>query len=425
MKTFLFLLFIAAIGGGGYYYYKTQQANDVIEYQTVKVTRGELTQAVTATGILNAVVNVQVGSQISGNIKELMADYNSDVKAGQVVAQLNPAIYRAIVNQVKGDLASAKASLELARITAKRKGDLVKLNAAPQAELDSAQAALLQAEALVQIKEANLEKAKVDLDNCTIYSPIDGTVISRSVDVGQTVAASMSAPVLFTIANDLKQMQINAAVAEADIGMVADGQEVNFTVDAFPTTTFKGKVSQVRNAATTVQNVVTYDVVISVKNEELKLKPGMTANVSIVVAHRGDSLKVPNAALRYRPPEPLEEAPKTASASPPSGGGPRGDRPPGGGGDRQRGSGGPRGDRSGGGRRSDNSGHSTRTLYVLKDGKPAPVEVKMGITDGVATEVLEGIEDNTDVVTGQIGGLSKSSSTPAANPFGGGGPRFR
>ncbi len=261
-------------------------------------------------------LNVQVGSQISGNIQKLYADFNSPVKQGEVVAQLDPAIYQAIVHQQEADLASSKAALELAQLSAKRKNDLLQQHAAPQADVDTANANLHQAEATVQMKAANLEKARADLDHCTIYSPIDGTVISRAVDVGQTVAAAMNAPVLFTVANDLKKMQIDSSVAEADVGNVELNQNVDFTVDAFPFRTFHGTVIQVRNAATTVQNVVTYDVVISVANDDLKLKPGMTTNLSIVIAQRENVLKLPNAALRFRPPVEIAATPAPAAGSP-------------------------------------------------------------------------------------------------------------
>src|SRR3954449_13493411 len=271
-------------------------------YQSANVTRGQITQAVTATGTLNPVVNVQVGSQVSGNISKLFADFNSQVKAGQVVAQIDPALFKATVTQAEGDVASSQAALELARLNAKRTQDLFTRKTSSQADLDQAMASLHQAEATVKIKQGALDKAKTDLERCTIVSPIDGTVISRSVDVGQTVAASLQAPVIFVIANDLTNMQIDANVAEADIGAVAVDQTVDFTVDAFPMQTFNGKVKQVRNAPITVQNVVSYDTVISVSNPEQKLKPGMTANVSIVAAHRDDVIKAPNAALRFRMP---------------------------------------------------------------------------------------------------------------------------
>src|SRR5881397_1106038 len=272
-------------------------------YQTATVTRGAITQAVTATGTLNPVVNVQVGSQVSGNIAKLFADFNSQVKAGQVVAQIDPALFQATVTQAEGDLASTQAALELARVNAKRTQELFARKTSSQADLDQAMANLHQAEANVKIKQGALDKAKADLDHCTITSPIDGVVISRNVDVGQTVAASLQAPVIFQIANDLTKMQIDSNVAEADVGVVEVGQDVDFTVDAFPMRTFHGKVVQVRNAPITVQNVVTYDTVIGVSNPDLKLKPGMTANVSTIVAHKDNVLQIKNAALRYRPAE--------------------------------------------------------------------------------------------------------------------------
>src|SRR5213083_596685 len=272
-------------------------------YLTANVTRGPITQLVTATGTLNPVVNVQVGSQVSGNIAKLFADFNSQVKAGQVVAQIDPALFQATVTQAEGDLANAQAALELAKVNAKRTQDLFARKTSSQADLDQAMANLHQAEANVKIKQGALDKAKADLEHCTITSPIDGVVISRSVDVGQTVAASLQAPVIFAIANDLTKMQIDSNVAEADVGVLEVDQNVEFTVDAFPQRIFHGKVVQVRNAPITVQNVVTYDTVIGVSNPELKLKPGMTANVSIVVAHRDDADQIKNAALRYRPPD--------------------------------------------------------------------------------------------------------------------------
>ncbi|HWL74688.1 MAG TPA: efflux RND transporter periplasmic adaptor subunit, partial [Burkholderiaceae bacterium] len=235
-------------------------------FQTVAVTRGPITQAVTATGTLNPVQNVQVGSQVSGNIQKLFADFNSIVKAGQVIAQIDPVVFQANVNQAEGELANARAALDLAKLNAARTQALVAKQNSAQSDLDQVMAALHQAEANVKIKEGALEKVKADLDHCTITSPIDGIVISRNVDVGQTVAASLQAPVIFTIANDLAKMQIDANVAEADIGGVAIDQDVEFTVDAFPSRSFQGKVVQVRNAPITVQNVVTYDTVIGVSN---------------------------------------------------------------------------------------------------------------------------------------------------------------
>src|SRR5438046_3112133 len=287
-------------------------------YQTATITRGPITQAVTATGTLNPVVNVQVGSQVSGNIAKLFADFNSEVKAGQVVAQIDPALFQATVTQAEGDLANAQAALELAKVNALRTQDLFTKRNSAQADLDQAMATLHQAEANVKIKQGALDKATADLDHCTITSPIDGVVISRNVDVGQTVAASLQAPVIFQIANDLTKMQIDSNVAEADVGVLQVGQDVDFTVDAFPMRTFHGKVVQVRNAHITVQNVVTYDTVNGVSNPDLKLKPGMTANVSIIVAHKDNVLQIKNAALRYRP---AEAAPAEMSSAKVAGGG--------------------------------------------------------------------------------------------------------
>src|SRR5437588_6238680 len=321
-------------------------------FQTAPVTRGPLTQVVTATGTLNPVVNVQVGSQVSGNIAKLFADFNSQVKAGQVVAQIDPALFQATVTQAEGDLASAHSALELAKINATRTQDLFARKTSSQADLDQAMANLHQAEANVKIKQGALDKAKADLDHCTITSPIDGIVISRNVDVGQTVAASLQAPIIFQIANDLTKMQIDSNVAEADVGVLQVGQDVDFTVDAFPMRTFHGKVVQVRNAPITVQNVVTYDTVIGVSNPDLKLKPGMTANVSIIIAQKDNVLQIKNAALRYRP---AEAAPAEMSSSKVTSGGPT-SRTPGG---AQRGAGRER-------------RPSERTVYVLSGGRPNP-----------------------------------------------------
>ena len=369
-------------------------------FQTVAVTRGPITQAVTATGTLNPVQNVQVGSQVSGNIQKLFADFNSIVKAGQVIAQIDPVVFQANVNQAEGDLANAQAALELARLNAARTQALVAKQNSAQSDLDQATATLHQAEANVKIKEGALEKTKADLDHCTITSPIDGIVISRNVDVGQTVAASLQAPVIFTIANDLAKMQIDANVAEADVGGVAIDQDVDFTVDAFPAQTFHGKVVQVRNAPITVQNVVTYDTVIGVGNPDLKLKPGMTANVSIVSAHRDEALKIANSALRFRMPD---QTTPTVKRDPSAG-----PRQP---------------DRKPGQNRSER--RMERTVSVLAPGgsKPASVTIKTGISDGVATEVLEGLKEGDRVVSG-MSESGSPSATPASNPFGGGPRRF-
>jgi HlyD family secretion protein len=393
-----YLLWLLLIGGLLLIAFVVRQlrTSSVAAYQTATVTRGPIIQAVTATGTLNPVVNVQVGSQVSGNISKLFVDFNSEVKAGQVVAQIDPALFQATVTQAEGDLASAQAALELARINAKRTQDLFARKTSSQADLDQAVANLHQAEANAKIKQGALDKAKADLEHCTITSPIDGVVISRSVDVGQTVAASLQAPVIFQIANDLAKMQIDSNVAEADVGVVQVGQDVDFTVDAFPTQTFHGKVVQVRNAPITVQNVVTYDTVIGVSNPDLKLKPGMTANVSIIAARKDNVLQIKNAALRYRPSG--APAAEMGSRSPSSS----------------------RGGRGMGGRERTSS---ERTVYVLSGSQPKPVQIKTGISDGVVTEVVEGLKEDDSVVTAEIAAKSQPASTPA-NPFSGGQRRF-
>jgi HlyD family secretion protein len=362
-------------------------------FQTIAVTRGPITQAVTATGTLNPVVNVQVGSQVSGNIQKLFVDFNSKVKAGDVVAQIDPVLFQAAVTQAEGDLASAQAGLELAKVSATRTQQLFANKNSAQADVDQAIASLHQAEANVKIKQGALDKVKADLNHCTITSPVDGEVISRSVDVGQTVAASLQAPVIFTIANDLTKMQIDANVAEADVGGVAIDQDVEFTVDAFPSQTFHGKVVQVRNAPITVQNVVTYDTVIGVTNPDLKLKPGMTANVSIISAHRDDALKIPNGAFRFRMPD--ESPTPVVKRDPSPGGRQSGGKPP--------------------------TTRGERSVYVLppSSSKPTRVTIKTGISDGVSTEIVEGLKEGDRVVTG-VSESGVASATPATNPFGGG-----
>src|SRR5205809_3538525 len=340
-------------------------------YQTATVSRGPITQLVTATGTLNPVVNVQVGSQVSGNIAKLFADFNSQVKAGQTVAQIDPMLFQAAVTQAEGDVANAQAALELAKVNATRTQQLFNQKNSSQQDLDTANANLHQAEANVKIKQGALDKAKADLDHCTITSPIDGVVILRNVDVGQTVAASLQAPVIFQIANDLTKMQIDSNVAEADIGAVSVDQNVDFTVDAFPMRTFHGKVVQVRNAPITVHNVVTYDTVIGVSNPDLKLKPGMTANVSSIIEQQDNVVQIKNAALRYRAAE-AASGQMTGSRVGSDGSKTRV----------------PSGAQRGGGRER---GISERTVYLLS-GQPQPLQIKTGISDGVVTEVIEGLK---------------------------------
>jgi HlyD family secretion protein len=431
------LALLAAAGYGAWWFWKKPKKEGT-QYRTAPVTRGDVIQAVTATGQINPVANVQVGSQISGMIQQLFVDFNSSVTQGQVIAQLDPATYRAALLQAEAELANAQASLELAKVEARRAGELRESKLIPEADYDKTIAEMRGAEAQVKLREAAVEKARVDLSRCTIFSPTNGIVISRSVDVGQTVAASLQAPTLFVIANDLTKMQIDAMVSEADIGGVETNQSVTFSVDAFPTRTFHGKVIQIRNAPTTNQNVVTYDTVVGVDNADMKLKPGMTANVSIIGAERRDVLKIPNMAFRFRPADTnliAHTAPQggsAASAEAPApqrqggwsgGGGGRGPGGPGGGMRGQRGGG-------GGGGRERGSVNPIRTIYLVgstnADAKLETRQIKIGISDGATTEVVEGLKEGELVVIGQE--TSDSTSSPpgggANNPFGGGRRRF-
>ena len=474
----IFLIAGAGIAGGVWYF--SASGDDAPQYQTTVVTRGEVIQAVTASGTLNPVTNITVGSQISGIIQTLGADWNSPVKAGQVIAQLDPATYKSAVLSAEGDLASAKANLELQQAEAERSAELFTNKLISASDYDTAIANLHQAAAQVQIKQAALSNAAVNLQRCTIYSPVDGIVISRDVDVGQTVAASLSAPTLFVIANDLTKMQIDANVSEADIGTVAEGQDVEFTVDAFPDGKFTGKVVQIRNSPTTVQNVVTYDTVVGVSNPDLKLRPGMTANASIINAQRGGVLKIPNAAFRFRPTEPstnktffarifgggtknppTNAAPATMSGetnnaangeTPLTGNEPpdelqkrvtemraRGEEIPPAisaklreyyqSGVLQRPAGGGRRGGAGAGGSVMRSAQMSRTIYILAAGKDAAdpvlqaVRVKTGISDCTYTEITDGLKEGDTVIIGLKLPQASAASAAAggASPFGGGG----
>ena len=389
-------------------------------YTAVPAKKGDITQIVTATGSLQAVVTVQVGSQVSGTITKLYADFNSKVKEGQVVAQLDQDKFKAAVDQAKANLLSAQANVEKAKVsvedtrrTLERNKELRKRDLIAQSDLDAAQAAYDSAVAQLEVSKAQvaqakagLDQASVDLAHTVIRSPVDGIVVSRNVDVGQTVAASLQAPVLFLIANDLSKMQVDTNVSEGDVGNVWVDQEANFTVDAYPTRQFKGKVLQVRNAPIMVQNVVTYDAVVGVDNKELLLRPGMTANVEFLVSQRKDVLRIPNAALRFRPPWEKKEPEEVARQAGRAGDGGRAGRS--GGGERSR-------KAAGGG-----SGKDGRwvKIYVVKDEQPTQVQVRLGITDGSYTEVLEGeVQEEQPVILAMSDGAKSGSQTGASSPF--------
>src|SRR6266705_1297651 len=302
VKWILILAVAGVVIGGGFWDYRAHHA-EAAQYQTAPVARGDLTQLVTATGQVEPVLNVQVGSQISGRISKIFVDYNSMVKSNQSIAQIDPSSYQANLLRAEADLTNAMANLALTQVQARRAESLYTNNLISGSDHDIAQAQMQQAQAQVLSSQAPVENAAVDLSRCTIYAPVDGVVISRNVDMGQTVAASFNTPTLFVIANDLTKMQIDALVSEADIGGVEVGQAVNLTVDAYPYRTFRGKLSQIRYGAITNQNVINYDCVIAVDNSDLKLLPGMTASISVVIAEKDGAIKVPNAALRFRPPE--------------------------------------------------------------------------------------------------------------------------
>ena len=472
------LLVIAAAAAGGWYYFGKQDDKQP-ELTTTKVSRGEIIQAVTATGDLQPVVTVDIGAQVSGQIKEVLVDFNSRVKAGDVLARIDESTPTQRLRQAEADLESAKASNRLTAINVQRTRELFEKKLVSQQELDTAEAQLAQSNATLLTRTATVNNAKLDLERCTIVAPIDGIILNRNTDKGRTVNASTNAPTLFTLVNDLTRMQINAAVAEADVGMITEGQPVTFTVDAFPNRSFRGTVRQVRHAATANQSVVSYATIIDVANEDLRLKPGMTANVSIIVAQKSDVLRVANSALRVRiPAELMPKSPepaatktgeKTTSAPPAAApmsqeerfaamravmteagiqrgtpptpeqtekakklaadkgldaetvarmlsGGTRGQGGQGGGG------------RRGGGAGGASSGFTTqittRTVYKVTDltaKKFEPISVKLGVSDGFMTEIIEGLAENDTVLTGVV--IPGASPTPQPqqggmqNPF--------
>src|SRR5688572_13553621 len=314
-KILLALVAIVLLGAGGYGYYRYTQKPEPPTITTARVTRGDLAETVGATGTLQAVTTVQVGTQVSGTIEQLNADFNSLVRKGQVLARLDPSLFQTQIEQARANLIRAEADLERLRVSLEdartklnRARELWEKKLIAQTELEAAEVAVRSAEAQLRSQQAavtqsqaSLRQNQVNLAHTVIESPIDGLVISRNVDVGQTVAASMSAPTLFVLAADLTKMQVLASLDESDVGRIRPGQAVRFRVDAFPTDEFTGSVTQVRLQPTTVQNVVTYQTVIDVPNPGLKLKPGMTANVNIEIARRDNVIRVPNGALRFRP----------------------------------------------------------------------------------------------------------------------------
>jgi HlyD family secretion protein len=397
------------------------------QYFTEKVQKGDIQNVVQATGTINAVTTVQVGSEVSGTIQKLNADFNSHVKKDQVVAQIEPSLFQGAVLQAKADLGDGQANLAVAKanlnkakaaaVQAKQDLDryqsLADAGVIPEQQLDAAkatsqsddaavaaaQAQVTQAAADVQQKVAALTVAQTNLDHTIIRSPIDGTVIARSVDVGQTVAASLQAPTLFTIAQDLTKMQVYVATDESDVGAIHAGQTVNFKVDAFPTRTFAGKVSAVRLNATTVQNVVTYTTIVDFDNPDMKLYPGMTAYVNVPVATANDVVKVPNGALRYMPDLTAQQIAALYQQAGIT--------------------------NSGGARKGGASQNQATTAVVWKldnNKQLTPVQIKLGITDHTTTEIAQvmkgALGQGDQVVTGAATATKTAAATKAAPGMG-------
>ncbi len=393
-SSWVFALLALGAEGGLYVAFGRGSKKPGVHYETQKVERGRLVARVTATGTLSALVTVQVGAQVSGRINEIKVDFNSPVKKGQVIARIDPQLFVAAIEQTKANLLAAQANLEKSRVQAAdarlqsdRSQELFEKKLVAQADRDTARATADAAAAQVNAGVASLEQAKaayhqaqINLDYCTIVSPTNGTVISRSVDVGQTVAAAFQAPTLFTIAEDLRKMQVDTSVAEADVGRLQDHMIATFTVDAYPNEKFKGTIRQVRNAPQTLQNVVTYDAVIDVDNSELKLKPGMTANVTFIHAEREGVLRVANAAMRFHPAPDLLPG-RDGVASPELGERPHGKR---------------------------DEDPTARKVWVLRDGSPIQVPIHIGVTDGTLTEVTDGdIREGDLAITDASGDLKK------------------
>ncbi len=349
-------------------------------FETTTVSKGDMRAVVTASGTLSAVVSVDVGCQVSGRVMKLYADFNSTVKRGDLIAELDTSIYAAKLKAAEGELAGAKASAMWKRQNLARKKELLPMRGVMALDVEQAVAELGQAEATVTIREAALDQAKTDLGFCSISAPVDGIVVSRKVDAGQTVVAAMNTPVLFTLAQDIKKMRINATVSEADIGRVKTGQKVDFTVDAFPDDVFEGQVVQVRISPTTKENVVTYETLIDVENPEQRLFPGMTADVSILTAEKSGVLKVPNTALRFTPPEGSKVTGKADAKL-------------------QR---------------------RQQLVYVLegaaKEQTLRAVIVTMGITDNSETEVIEGLKAGERVVTATLSGAKEEEKEEGPPP---------
>ena len=459
------LLVVAVVGGAAWWFFFRASAKaPAIAFNSAALTRGDVVQAITATGGLQPVLEVDVSSQISGLLTEVLVDFNDHVKQGDVLARIDPATYESRLASAKADFANAEANFRLATLNNERSHSLFERNLVSRQEVDQSDAQLAQANAQLLTRKSSVTNAETDLERCTLYAPIDGIVIDRLAEVGKTVAASLNAPTLFTLVNDLREMEINAYVSEADIGSIALNQDVNFTVDAYPDRTFRGKVVQIRNSPQREQSVIVYSTIVSVDNSELRLKPGMTANVSIITAARQNVVRVPNSALRVRVPEGVtvieKEQPNAPAATATESADPadpreqfralmreagwdgegrpdaaimakvrqlaqeKGIELP------QRGAGGPGGGGGGGGNRGGDGPRpqrqapadnrpTVRTVYREVAGAATPTlesfRVRLGISDGSTTEVLDGVDEGDTIVTGLAISVSNESTTQ--NPF--------
>ncbi len=416
---------MVVLAAGGVWAWRASRSTTPATFRTVRLDKGTVESTVTATGAVNAVVTVQVGSQVSGIIQKLGADFNSQVKEGQVIAQIDPTRFKANLAQAEASLKSAEAAVVRAQVNVReakieldRARPLAERGVIGAADLDLAKSKYDQAvadqaasEAQVGQARASVGSARYDLDHTTIRAPVSGVVLQRAVDVGQTVAASLQAPVLFTIAQDLSRMEVHAAIDEADVGRLREKQDATFTVDAYPGQVFQAQIFQIRSQPTVAQNVVTYDAVLRVDNPDGRLRPGMTATVRAISARHDDVLRVPNSALRFRPPPDLVETPAdkrdgrgtsgaaVAAEAKPGDGKPA--KPP----ERQGGGGGSwRGGGAGGG------GPGGR-VYVPSGGKVSLVRFKAGISDDEYTEVLSGpLHEGDEVVIDVVGGPQKAPS---------------
>ena len=373
-KTFFWLLILAAAAGGYYFYAKSQEPTLEEQYRLQPLTRGDVTQTISANGTLNPVTLVNVGTQVSGRVSKLYVDFNDEVEKGQILLELDDALFNAQIAEAQGAVNNANAALELAQANEARMRSLFQQEYVSRQELDQAVQALKSARAQLETARAQLRRHQTNLEFSIIRSPVSGVVVDRVVDVGQTVAASFQTPTLITIAQDLSKMQINSSFAEADIGNIKVGQKAKFNVDAYPNRTFEGIVKQVRLNPTITSNVVTYNVVVTVDNPDLILLPGMTAYVNIAVASHEDVLIAPNAALRFKPRADDEEAG-------PSGAAPRARK------------------------KSGNQDAPSGKLHILQQGELQAVQVDLGITDGRVTEIItDKLKAGDQVVIGEYGG---------------------